>query len=317
MATWILIAGASAAVTLLVVRRIVNSNKMMCLSKVMLTGKTVIITGANCGIGKAAARELAKRHARVILACRDVDRGAEAASEIRKLTNNGELVVKRLDLASLRSVRAFCEEFRREEDRLDILINNAGIFQCPYSKTEDGFEMQMGVNHLGHFLLTNLLLDMLKSSHGRIVVVASSLLKYGSINFSDLFAEKHYDRKKAYADSKLANAHFCRHLSKNLEGTGVNVYCVHPGMVLTNLGRHLMPVGIKLVLTPLAWLFGIKTPTEGCQTVVYCSIAEELSNSTGKYYGNCKEDPWPKVACDDSVAKKLWEVSEKLTNKSV
>ena len=314
-ASWVFIAGAASAVTLLVIRRIVKSNKMMYISKIQLTGKTVIVTGANCGIGKAAAREMAKRNARVILACRDVNKGEDAASEIRKQTTNGEVIVKRLDLASLRSVKLFCDEFKRDEKRLDILINNAGIFQCPYSKTEDGFEMQMGVNHMGHFLLTNLLLDMLKSSGGRIVVVSSSLLKYGSIKFDDLSCEKHYDKKKAYADSKLANALFSRHLSRRLQDSNVNVYCVHPGMVLTGLGRYLMPVGIKVVLTPLAWLLGIKTPVEGCQTIVYCSIAEELRNASGKYYGNCKEDPLPPVACDDSVASKLWEVSTQLTSR--
>ncbi|XP_046545256.1 retinol dehydrogenase 14-like [Haliotis rubra] len=309
---WVVIAGG-VSVSLLVLRRIANRAKV-CPSKAMMTGKTVVITGANCGIGKATASELAKRNARVILACRDVGKATKAVNEIRRRTQSGELVVKHLDLASIDSIQMFADNLRKEEQRLDVLINNAGVFQCPYTKTEDGFEMQMGVNHIGHFLLTNLLTDMLKkSAPSRVVVVTSSLHKRGTINFDDLQSEKAYNKAKSYANSKLANSLFSRELTRQLCGSNVSVYCVHPGMVMTNISRHVVPRFIKTLLTPLAFLLGARTNFEGCQTVLYCSIADEVAKETGKYYGNCKVEPWPQVATDDGVAKKLWEVSEKLT----
>lgn len=147
----------------------------VCHSKAKLHGKTVIVTGANTGIGRETALDLAQRGARVILACRDLDKANAAANEIRKTTGNDKVFVKELDLASLKSVRKFAEEFHQTEDRLDILINNAGIMRCPYWKTEDAFEMQLGVNHLGHFLLTNLMLDMLERSQPSRIINVSSL----------------------------------------------------------------------------------------------------------------------------------------------
>ncbi|XP_046339078.2 retinol dehydrogenase 14-like [Haliotis rufescens] len=309
---WVVVA-SGVSVSLLVLRRIVNSAKI-CPSKAMMTGKTVVITGANCGIGKSTASELAKRNARVILACRDVGKATKAVNEIRRRTQGGELVVKYLDLASVVSIQKFADSLQKEEQRLDVLINNAGVFQCPYTKTKDGFEMQMGVNHIGHFLLTNLLTDMLKkSAPSRVVVVTSSLHKRGTIDFDDLQSERFYSKSKSYANSKLANVHFSRELSRQLYGSNVSVYCVHPGMVMSNVSRHVVPGFIKSLLTPLALLLGARTNFEGCQTVLYCSVAEEVANETGKYYGNCKMEPWHQASNDDGVAKKLWEVSEKLT----
>ena len=286
----------------------------MCPSKALMVGKTVIITGANSGIGKATALELAKRQARVILACRDEELANAAVRDIRKKTASGQLVVKRLDLASLASVKKFVEDVSNDEDRVDVLINNAGVLQCPFSKTEEGFEMQMGVNHLGHFYLTNLLLPKLKqSTPSRVIVVSSGLHKLGKIEFDNLNSEKSYDPRAGYANSKLANNMFARELSSRLEGTGVSVYCLHPGMVFTNLGRHVMPSFlIKLLLYPLAWLL-VKSPYAGCQTVLYCAVAEELEGVTGRYYGSCEEEEWTQVSLDDVVSKKLWNVSEELT----
>ena len=215
----------------------------MCRSKARLAGKTVIITGANTGIGKETAIDMAKRQARVIMACRSVERGEKAAEEVRRASGSSNVVFQQLDLASLTSVRRFCERVLKEEPRIDILINNAGIMACPYWKTEDGFEMQFGVNHLGHFLLTNLLLDRLKEAPAaRIVNVSSSGYKFAKcINFDDINinSEQSYNPWQAYCQSKLANILFTRSLAKRLEGTNVFTNCLHPGVIRTELGRHM------------------------------------------------------------------------------
>lgn len=199
----------------------------------------MIITGANTGIGKQTAIDLARRGAKIYLACRNFDKCEEARKEIIELTGNKNVFNRELDLSSLESVRTFSEKFLKEENRLDILINNAGIMICPKSLTKDGFETQIGVNHMGHFLLTNLLLDLLKkSSPSRIVVLSSLAHIAGYIKKDDLNSEKSYNRILAYGQSKLANILFTRHLATKLNGTGVTIYCVHPGSVNTELMRH-------------------------------------------------------------------------------
>ncbi|KAM9339519.1 retinol dehydrogenase 14b isoform 2-T2 [Symphorus nematophorus] len=195
MSTAVLVAAVVGGGVLLLMRRLFPQQKAVKLLRYTadtMRGKTVIVTGANCGIGKALAGELLKLRARVVMACRDLRSAEEAARDIQRQAGpeQGEVVIKHLDLSSLRSVRQFCEDIQKEESKIDILINNAGVYQCPYTKTEDGFEMQLGVNHLGHFLLTHLLLDLLKTlSPSRIVVVSSKLYKYGHINFDDLNSE--------------------------------------------------------------------------------------------------------------------------------
>ncbi|CAK6434878.1 unnamed protein product [Pipistrellus nathusii] len=289
----------------------------------LMRGKTVLITGANSGLGRATAAALLRLGARVIMGCRDRARAEAAAGELRRALRRdgdpgadpaggaGELVVKELDLASLRSVRAFCRELLQEEPRLDVLINNAGVFQCPYMKTEDGFEMQFGVNHLGHFLLTNLLLGLLKSSApSRIVVVSSKLYKYGDINFEDLNSEQSYNKSFCYSRSKLANILFTRELARRLEGTEVTVNVLHPGIVRTNLGRHIhIPLLVKPLFNLVSWAF-FKTPVEGAQTTIYLASSPEVEGVSGKYFGDCKEEELLPIAMDESVARKLWDISE-------
>ncbi|XP_039194489.1 retinol dehydrogenase 14-like [Crotalus tigris] len=285
-----------------------------------MEGKTAIITGANSGLGRATAAELLRQGARVIMACRDCGRAEEAARELRAEVGlcsrgggecRGELVVHELDLASLRSVRSFCQQVLKEEPRLDVLINNAGIFQCPYMKTEDGFEMQFGVNHLGHFLLTNLLLGLLKSSApSRIVVVSSKLYKYGEINFDDLNSELSYNKSFAYSRSKLANILFSRELARRIENTGVTVNVLHPGMVRTNLGRYIhIPLLAKPLFSLVSWAF-FKSPSEGAQTIVYLAASPDIEGISGKYFGDCKEEQLLPKATDDLIARKLWDISE-------
>ena len=229
-------------------RRVIGKT---CESKARLDGKTVIITGANSGIGIETAIDLAGRKARVILACRSVEKGEKAAVEVREKSGNDDVVFRQLDLASLASVRQFAATVLEEEPRIDILVNNAGVMACPYSKTEDGFEMQFAVNHLAHFLLTNLLLDRLKeATSARIVVVTSTLYKHcPSIRFDDINSEKSYPRNSrmcmdprgCYAHSKLANILFTQALAERLEGTNVTANAISPGMCRSDLGRHLIP----------------------------------------------------------------------------
>ncbi|KAM4602543.1 retinol dehydrogenase 13 isoform 2-T2 [Polymixia lowei] len=283
----------------------------VCRSKARLDGKTVLITGANTGIGKETAMDMACRGARVILACRDMTKAYIAADEIRQQSGNGNVVVKKLDLASLQSVRDLAKDVQKNEQRLDILINNAGIMMCPKWKTEDGFEMQFGVNHLGHFLLTNCLLDLLKkSAPSRIVIVSSLAHKKGHIHFDDINFDKDYQREKSYRQSKLANVLFSRELAARLQGTGVTTYSLHPGVIRTELGRYLFPtlaLWKRIVAQPLLML--IKTPWEGAQTTIYCAVEESLENVTGLYYCDCvSKEPAPQ-ALDDITARKLWDLS--------
>ena len=237
----------------------------VCHSKALLNGKTVIITGANAGIGKETAVDLARRNARVIMACRSVEKGEKAAVEVRKRSGSDNVVFVQLDLASLRSVRQFAARVLEEEPHLDILINNAGVMACPYTKTEDGFEMQFGVNHLAHFLLTNLLLDRLKEApSARVINVASQLYKYcPGINFDTINSEHSYKPNKAYQCSKLANILFTQALAKVLEGSSVTVNALHPGVVRTELGRH------KIAGLP----YMLKVQDVGCYNVLTTNLS--------------------------------------------
>ncbi|NWI16189.1 RDH12 dehydrogenase, partial [Crypturellus soui] len=288
-----------------------------CKSTAKLDGKVVIITGANTGIGKETARDLARRGehplviAVVILACRDIAKGEAAANEICAETGNQQVIVKKMDLADTKSIREFAENVLAEEKELHILINNAGVMLCPYSKTADGFEMHLGVNHLGHFLLTFLLLERLKQSAPARIVNVSSLAHHGGrIRFHDLHGEKSYNRGLAYCHSKLANVLFTRELArrlqgKSLSGAGFTANSLHPGSVCSELVRH------SVIMTWLwkVFSFFLKTPREGAQTSVYCAVAEELDSVTGQYFSDCQPAYVSPRGRDDETAKKLWSVS--------
>jgi retinol dehydrogenase-13 len=215
----------------------------VCRSQARLDGKTVIITGANSGIGLETAVDLAKRNARVILACRSVERGETAAVEVRKRSGNDNAVFVQLDLASLDSVRKFAAKILEEEPRIDILINNAGVISGSYKETPDGFESTFAVNHLGHFLLTNLLLDRIKEApSARIVNVGAKLFKHVKKFDFDNINSKDPSRFKgmlnaAYVQSKLANVLFTLGLDRHLKGTNVTVNVLHPGVIRTELLR--------------------------------------------------------------------------------
>ncbi|XP_034479707.1 retinol dehydrogenase 12-like [Drosophila innubila] len=280
------------------------------------TGKVVIVTGSNTGIGKETVLELARRGATVYMACRDKKRTEEARLEIIRETNNQNIYFRELDLASLDSIRKFAADFKNEQYKLHILINNAGIMHCPRMSTKDGFEMQLGVNHMGHFLLTNLLLDLLKkSAPSRIVNVSSLAHTMGKMNFDDLNSDKSYNSYSAYSQSKLANVLFTRELAKRLEGTGVTVNALHPGTVQTDLLRHYKffetTIG-RLMVKGFQWLL-FKTTKNGAQTTLYAALDPDLNGVTGLYFSDCKLKDVSKAAKDEKSAKLLWDESEKWT----
>ncbi|XP_036452481.1 retinol dehydrogenase 12 isoform X1 [Colossoma macropomum] len=276
-------------------------------SDVRLDGKTVIITGANTGIGKETTRDLAKRGARIIMACRDISKAEAAQREITEESGNQNIVIRKLDLADTKSIREFAEIVNREEKELHILINNAGIMMCPYTKTVDGFEMQFGVNHLGHFLLTFLLIDLLKkSAPSRIIILSSMAHSWGTIKLDDINSERSYHSRRVYGQSKLANILCTRSLAKRLKDTGVTVYAVHPGIVRTELKRH-MNLGL-LCLWKVVRPF-TKTTVQGAQTSVYCAVEPALQSESGGYYSNCGPSSCTRAARDDEMAQKLWELS--------
>ncbi|XP_028409343.1 retinol dehydrogenase 14-like [Dendronephthya gigantea] len=284
----------------------------VCTSEARMEGKTVLITGTNAGIGKETAIDLAKRGARVILACRDLKKGEDALNDVAKQSGSSNLVLKHLDLSSLASVRRFAEDINDTEPALHVLINNAGVMVPPeLQKTQDGFEIQIGVNHFGHFLLTNLLLDLIKSSQpSRIVVVSSEAHRLSSsFNFDNINSEIYYKKWNAYGQSKLANVLFTRELAKRLEGTGVTANALHPGAVRTELGRNLGT--IERIASQILFSLFLKTPEEGAQTNIYLAVSEDVEGVTGLYFADCKVREPSRGAQDDEAARKLWHISTK------
>jgi len=288
----------------------------VCRSTARLDGRSAIITGGNTGIGKETAIDLAKRGADVIIACRSKERGEAAVKDIKEQSCSDKVELKILDLASFSSIRKFAADINsNESSKIHLLINNAGVMLCPFMKTEDGFEMQFGTNHLGHFLLTNLLLDKVKASAPSRIVNVSSLAHYkGHVNFDDLNGEKAYSSMKAYQQSKLCNVLFTNKLHQMLHGDGVSCYSLHPGVINTELGRYVQedhPWIYACAQKCFGWV--MKTPKEGAQTTLHCAVTEGLETESGKYFSDCAVKDTNKEAKDQEVIDKLWEVSLKLT----
>jgi len=284
-----------------------------------LQGKVAIITGSNTGIGIITAKELARMGAHVIVAGRNTQKCEEAVQSIKKEvgdTANVEFIP--LDLASLKSVREFAGTFKAKNLPLHILVNNAGVMALPTRETtEDGFEMQMGVNHLGHFLLTNLLLDVIKSSApARIVNLSSAGHAFGGIDFDNFMLEKNYGAWKAYGNSKLANILFTKELAQRLDGTSIEVNAVHPGYVATELSKNIGGSFGSFIRGFSDRVFA-KSPEDGAKTSIYVAVNPELKGVTAKYFADCAEKTPSAAARNMEDAKKLWEVSEKLTGLQV
>lgn len=271
--------------------------------------KVVLLTGGTSGIGRAAAEQLAAAGARVVLLCRDRGRGEVARREIERSTGNSRVDLLVADLASQREIRAAAAEFLERYERLDVLIHNAAVLPRDRQVSADGLELQFAVNHLAPFLLTELLLERLRSSApARIVVVSSEAHRQGRIDFEDLQAERSYHRLRAYSQSKLANLLFTRELSRRLQGSGVTVNAVHPGVVTT--GLLFSGWRIARLVRPF-----LRTPAEGARELVYLALSPEVAGVSGGYFANRRpREPSPR-ATDPEVAKRLWEVSEELTRR--
>lgn len=285
-------------------------------------GRIAIVTGANIGLGLEATLALAKKDLTVIMACRNLKKAETAKKNILKVVPNAQLDLIQIDLSDLESVRKFAKTFLVKYTKLDLLINNAGVMIPPYSKTTDGFELQMGANYFGHFLLTGLLIEtLMKTPNSRIVSLSSIAHKSGNINFNDLQSEKKYSGMTAYSQSKLSCLMFSFELQRRLEKTGSKTIAVaaHPGVSNTNLSQHI-PSWLQIIMTPLAMMF-IHEPKEAAKPTLLAALGENVKG--GGYYGptgfrEMKGEPGRAFiapqALDKAIATSLWDISEKLTD---
>jgi len=279
-----------------------------------LHDQVIVITGGNSGIGKEAAVALSKMDATVVITARNPEKGVDALAEIHRRSGRTSAEVMALDLADFASIRSFASALLARHDRLDVLVNNAGGILSNRTETAQGFETTFGVNHLGHFLLTQLLLDRLKASAPARVVTVSSLghrFAYSGLDFADLQSERHYWAMDAYAKSKLANILFTRELARRLVGTGVTANCLHPGVVRSGFGSHDDTSGVERLSMLLGSPFFVSA-ARGARTTVYLASAPEVADRTGGYYVRCREHRPSRAARDPEAARRLWEVSEQL-----
>jgi NAD(P)-dependent dehydrogenase (short-subunit alcohol dehydrogenase family) len=290
------------------------------------TGRTVVVTGANSGLGLEATRAFARQGAHVVLACRDLDRGGAAATDVRGDVPDASLSVRELDLASLDSVREFAATAEEELDAIDVLCNNAGVMAIPRGETEDGFERQFGINHLGHFALTGLLLDSLRAAgNPRVVTQSSGVHARGEIDFDDLHGEASYDKWDAYAQSKLANVLFAYELDRRHGDDLTSVAC-HPGYAATNLqyrGPEAEGSRLKRALMAVANRVFAQSAAQGALPMLYAATAEAIDG--GEYVGPGglfdmrgapEEQRSSERSYDEAAAERLWNVSEDLTDVS-
>jgi NAD(P)-dependent dehydrogenase (short-subunit alcohol dehydrogenase family) len=278
-------------------------------------GKTVLVTGGTSGIGKATAVAMAAMGADVVVTGRDPERGERAVEEIRAESTGGSVELMLADLAMQAEVRKLAEEFRQRHDRLDVLVNNAGLVQSERTETPDGIETTLAVNHLASFLLTNLLLDHLKNSApSRIVTVSSEAQRWGNMDFEDLQSRRKYRGMPVYGMTKLANIMFTYELAERLKGTGVTATCVHPGAVNTNFAMNNR--GPMTLLFRLSKPF-MRTPDQGAAPLIYLASSWEVEGVSGKYYTDRKWIEPQEIALDPEARRKLWEASEELTGLKV
>ncbi|MFC1979819.1 SDR family oxidoreductase [Chloroflexota bacterium] len=278
-----------------------------------MQGKIVLITGANRGIGKETANALAKKGATIVMACRDIAKGNSVCENIKQESGNNQIEVMELDLASLTSIREFAKRFCQRYQQLNVLINNAGIFYMTRAETQEGFEKIMGTNYLGPFLLTNLLLPLLKqATEARIINVVSNIYSHGQIDLCDMHQQKKYQGHKAYASSKLAIVLFTQELAERLEGTGITVNALHPGHAATSIWNIWPGKWYQAFLSKIIKWFLI-SPEEGAETSVYLASSDEVKGVTGKYFDKKKPKDVSSKCKDLQLQKGLWQLSEGLT----
>ena len=278
------------------------------MNKHRLEGKTAIVTGANSGMGMATVAALSDEGAKVIMLCRSEERGREALSKLMQ-NKDRRLELILCDLGDYDSISRFAKEVRAKCDRIDILVNNAGFISLDRQETKEGLERQFGINHIGHFYLTMLLLKKMESG-SRIVNVASGAHKVGKIHFNDVNLTKGYNVVKAYSQSKLANVLFTRYLAKHLASRGITVNCCHPGAVATNMGVD-RETGFGKTITGMLKPFFL-TPEEGAKTAVFLATDESVKDISGEYFYRCKIAKSSKRSKDMKAARRLYVLSKKL-----
>lgn len=273
-----------------------------------LAGRVCLITGASGGLGKATALGLARLGATIVMACRDETRGEADRAEIASATGNANVKLVLLDLASQQSVREMASRFQEEYKKLDVLINNASVFKGKRTVTPDGLEAMFATNHLGHFLLTNLLLDELKASRqARVInISAPSTTK---LDFEDLQGERKFSALSAFGASKMCNLLFTYELARRLAGTNVTSNALHPGLMKSNL--------LKEASAPIRWLTRLlsTTPERASESLVYLSASPDVADVSGKFFKGKKVSSSSAYSLDETVQRRLWDVSTKLTSR--
>jgi len=278
-----------------------------------MLGKTCLITGATSGIGEVTAREIARMGATVIIVGRSLQKCQSTVASIQQDTGNPAVSFIQTDLSAISQIHSLVKKFKEQHIRLDILVNNAGGFFMARTLTTDGYEMTFALNHLSYFMLTLLLLDLLKSSApARIVNVASDSHMNEHLNFDDLQFNRMYNPVHAYGRSKLANVLFTYELARRLTDSGVTANALHPGAVATNIWNRPMP-WLKFLMEPLMRRVAI-TPQEGAKTSIYLATSPEVEGVTGKYFVKCKPRQSNPASYDVTAAKRLWEISLKMVN---
>ncbi len=276
-----------------------------------MNGKLAVVTGANGGIGYEVALGLAKAGMKLVCVTRSQERGEAAVTKLKSESGNDQIELMLCDLESQASIRQFSEEFHRRFKKLDVLVNNAGVINATRHSSPEGYEGTFALNHLGYFLLTGLLLDLLKAgAPSRVVNVASEASRMGRVDFDDLMGERKYSSWRAYGQSKLANIMFTYDLAQRLEGSGVTVNAIHPGGVATGFGSSFS--GILGAAMKLARPF-MRTPRKGAETAVYLATAKDLEGISGKYWSDLKPIRSIRSSYDAGIRQRLWQTSEKLT----
>ncbi len=278
--------------------------------------KIALVTGASSGMGRETALALSKKGIFVVMLCRNLKRGKAAMEYIKEKAHCVNVDLMLCDLGDISDIYRFCEDFKKKYTHLDILINNAGVLNFNRQETKDGLEMHFGVCHIGHFLLTNLLLDGM-SENARIVMVSSVAHKVGKVHFDDLGLKNGYSVAKAYSQAKLCNLLFSKELTKRLENTNITINCVHPGAVITNIGarRREGMTNINWIRKTAGAILApfVKTPEKGAATAIYVATSKECENMKGMYFANCKLAKPSVKTKDEKLAQKLWMVSEQIT----